>query len=168
MKKYGPFSPEKDNQFSSDDFIGRLDRIESDASTTMRLMQDLVHQVDRISERLEPLLSKEPTAAPSTPVKEATLPAPTSASKSPISPTTKSASTTNGGASRKSTAVPYGTPSEKGLWYGVKRGLNGCKLVTNSWAVCESVTKDEDNKPFTGAQWRSFDTATKAFDFIDS
>jgi hypothetical protein len=181
MKKYGPFSSEKDEHFASHELIGRLDKIEAwmenqnglskslqaDASSTNCLIQDLCHQVDRISERLEPHWDKETTSAPSTPVKEATFPPETSAPKAPIRPQFSN-STQCGGASPNPAAVAYGTPSSKGVWYGVRMGLNGCKLVTNSWSVCQSVTKDASNTPFRGVHWNKFETAAAAYAFIES
>ena len=93
-------------------------------------------------------------------------PPPTSAPMSPMSPQS-SKSTQAGGASPKRTEVPYGTPNTDGIWYGVKRGLNGCKLVTNSWSVCKTVTKDANDKPFPGADWKKFSNAAEAYVFIE-
>jgi hypothetical protein len=162
-------------------FTSRLDRIEqliahqsgmsqslqAEASMTHKLFQDLCHQVDRISERLELQWSNEPRSAPTTPAEDSTLPQGTSAPISPISRPRSSIG--SGGASPKPADVPYGTPSPEGVWYGVKTGLNGCKLVTNSWSVCESVVKDKQTKkPFRGADWHKFTTAAEAYAYIEA
>ena len=173
-----------DNQSSQQNtygvFLSRLDRIEellahqsgiseslkTDVSMTHTLFQDLTHQVDRISERLESPCGNATSAAPFTPVKDSTLPP---AKTDPMSPLSPSRSIRSGGASPKPADVPYGTPNPEGAWYGVKTGLNGCKLVTNSWSVCESVVKDKQTKkPFRGADWHKFSTAAEAYNYIDA
>lgn len=165
-----------------DVFASRLDRIEAlmahqngiseslqvDASMTHKLFQDLCLQVDRISERLELHWSDHTRATQSTPKKDSSLPPSASAPMSPTSPESYK-STRSGGASPKPAVVPYGTPNDEGFWYGVKTGLNGCKLVTNSWSVCQSVVKDAvTKKPFRGADWHKFPTAAEAYAFIEA
>ena len=162
-------------------FMSRLDRIEellahqsgiseslkTDVSMTHTLFQDLTHQVDRISERLESPCWNATSAAPFTPVKDSTLPPAKTAPMSPLVELHRSIQ--SGGASPKPADVPYGTPNPEGAWYGVKTGLNGCKLVTNCWSVCESVVKDKQTKkPLRGADWHKFPTAAEAYDYIEA
>lgn len=150
-------------QYTYGVFLSRLDRIEellahqsgiseslkTDVSMTHTLFQDLTLQVDRISERLESPCGNAKTA--------------------PMSPLSPSHSIRSGGASPKPADVAYGTPNDEGAWYGVKTGLNGCKLVTNCWSVCESVVKDKQTKkPFRGADWHKFSTAAEAYNYIEA